>query len=751
MVTPWVIFIITCVRSANEDKIEFKLSDLESPVQQILYCGAKKESIIILTEDQKLYRSESSGNSWKPVQSDSIHQIEKLVTSKADPKLLAFLGKQGQNWYSEDCGKTVKALNYNKPITNFQFNPKKRAWGLAESWTKCVEADLDCIESKTLYITKDLGENWEALLDHVVQFSWGSEGFISELTTSIPFERIYASQNSKPVQSLRAGWNFDINFIVSDDFFVNHEVLVPHGNKFLLADRYILVATAVEADTEEVQLMVSSYPEPHTFSKAELPIKKIPEHSYTLVDTSEGAVFIQVNHFNKRSDYGTVYISDSTGKSFSVSLLYNVRARSGFCDFQKVKGLEGIFVANIYDKDLYLDNIPDKKSKSQALKFQKTVITFDKGGEWKRVQAPEHDAGGKRIVCEDECYLNLHSVTSVYSAVYSSDNAVGLVLGTGNVGKFLSYKEDELNTYLSRDGGLSWTEIKTGEYIYEFGDHGAIILMADSQKATDTLFYSWNEGLTWEKLQFAEAFEVENIVIEPTATSQKFVVYGEKAGKGKILAVDFSTFHEPVCKNPERAGKQDSDYEIWTPNTGNSNSCLMGHKTQYVRRKQEAECFNGEEFERPVFVRNCECIEEDYECDFGFYRENTGVCKKMDSVVLDQPRCDEDGFKVLTKGFRKVPGNSCVGGVSDRLEPDRVRCSSTSNLLLVGLAGLLVACAWWARQKGLFKVPSCWPKDGFDRTGFFSDLTKAPEGAEELVDTGYSSKNIEEEEFDPRS
>ena len=750
MVTPWVIFLIAFVRSANEDKIEFKQSEVESPIQEILYCGPKKESIIILTEERKLYRSESSGNSWKPIQPDSIQLIEKLVTSKADSKLIAFLGKQGKNWYSEDCGKTLKPLNYNKLITNFQFHPKMRTWGLAESWTKCAETDTECIDSKTLYITKDLGQNWEALLEYVVQFSWGSEGFSSEIGKGIPFERIYATRNSNPVKTPKIGWNFDIDFIVSDDFFVNHEVLVPHGNKFLLTDRYILVATAVETDKEEVQLLVSSFPQLHSFNKAELPIKKIPEHSYTLVDTSEGSIFIQVNHFSKRSDYGTVYMSDSIGKSFSVSLLYNVRARSGYCDFQKVKGLEGIFIANIYDKDLYLDNVPDKKTKNQALKFQKTVITFDKGGEWKRVEAPERDSAGKRIVCEDECYLNLHSVTSIYSPAYSSENAVGLVIGTGNVGKFLSYKEDELNTYLSRDGGLTWTEIKTGEYIYEFGDHGAIILMADSQKATDTLFYSWNEGMTWEKLKLEEAIEVENIVIEPTATSQKFIVYGEKEGKGKVVAVDFSTFHEPLCKNPERAGKSDSDYEIWTPNTGNSNSCLMGHKTQYVRRKQEAECYNGEEFERPVFVKNCECTEEDYECDFGFYRENAGVCKRMETVEIEEPECAEDGLKVITKGYRKVAGNTCVAGVSDRLEGDRVQCSSSYPLLVVFVGVLGVVCAAWAYKNGMLKVPNFWPKDEFDRTGFFSDLTKAPEGAEELVDTGFN-KNIEEEEFDPRS
>lgn len=35
-----------------------------------------------------------------------------------------------------------------------------------------------------------------------------------------------------------------------------------------------------------------------------------------------------------------------------------------------------------------------------------------------------------------------------------------------------------MNTYLSRDGGLTWQEVMKGSYIYELGDHGGLIVMA---------------------------------------------------------------------------------------------------------------------------------------------------------------------------------------------------------------------------------------------------------------------------------
>ena len=72
-------------------------------------------------------------------------------------------------------------------------------------------------------------------------------------------------------------------------------------------------------------------------------------------------------------------------------------------------------------------------------------------------------------------------------------------MATGNVGRKLSNFGDEINTYFSRDAGLVWYEVAKGSHIYEFGDHGALVVMADDQQATTKLLYSWNEGISWNE------------------------------------------------------------------------------------------------------------------------------------------------------------------------------------------------------------------------------------------------------------
>ena len=367
----------------------------------------------------------------------------------------------------------------------------------------------------------------------------------------------------------------------------------------------------------------------------------------------------------------------------------------GQCDFNKVQGVEGIYIANVYDEKKLraavhaLESerdegfVPSKKKQSGATQyeklrnFKKTVISFDKGGIWKAAQAPLKDSKGKKIYCpNDECTLHLHSISDMtYGPVYSTPNSVGLLMSTGNVGYHLAERSDEINTYMSRDGGLTWFEVAKGSHIYEFGDHGGLIVMANDQAATDTILYSWTEGLTWEELKFTDTpVEVTNIIIETSNTGTSFVLYGEtETGNGVVVGFDFSTLHTRICKGVESPNTEESDFEYWSPNGFVSPNCLLGRKVSYVRRKRENACFNGEEFERKKFIENCECTEEDWECDLGYARDKSGPCKSLTKQEIDyNPPANCSAYYLVSQGYRKVAGDTCTGGVNH--EPLKIPC-----------------------------------------------------------------------------
>ena len=64
----------------------------------------------------------------------------------------------------------------------------------------------------------------------------------------------------------------------------------------------------------------------------------------------------------------------------------------------------------------------------------------------------------------------------------------------------------------------------------------------------------------------------------------------------------------------------------------------------------------------------------DYECDFGYSRPigSSGVCTRVDvsdetfeseMKKRQEEQCAESGFYEVSSGYRKVPGDICVGGL----------------------------------------------------------------------------------------
>ena len=56
--------------------------------------------------------------------------------------------------------------------------------------------------------------------------------------------------------------------------------------------------------------------------------------------------FLHVNHGDFHTGYGNIYLSDAEGLRFSLSLRNNKRDAQGRCDFEKLQGIEGIYITN---------------------------------------------------------------------------------------------------------------------------------------------------------------------------------------------------------------------------------------------------------------------------------------------------------------------------------------------------------------------------------------------------------------------
>mmetsp|Transcript_55401 Transcript_55401/g.129702 ORF Transcript_55401/g.129702 Transcript_55401/m.129702 type:complete len:849 (-) Transcript_55401:182-2728(-) len=694
------IFLCIAASHAGSKKVSVKEVVFDSAVADIKWLGPEAKIVLLQTQKGRLYRSSNGGDTWTDMTDDlkvdmpgmtatSIN-INQIVTSPADPMTVLVVGSRLHHFLSTTGGATWTRLRLKATIHTFVFHKTRPKWAMLSTWSaQCDRTDKKLGDgdgdrgpcNHMLYVTKDMGKTFQMVASYVVQFSWGE--VVHKQEDRIYFTHFRKKDGDQPKLTL---WSQLVDFSYTDDAGSRTTRLIYKGNKFLISNSYIFVAKLKDAGTQTVSLMVSS-DGGRTFEAAKLP-QELEEKSYTVLDTAEGTVMLHVNHGTKEPyGVGNVYVSDKDGTRYSLSLPNNVRSTTGDCEFDRVLSLDGVYIANFkdiqragdsndaLDQDdeeesmvTQVDSKRDTKKKGKDESVVRTVISFDKGGVWSYLKPPRVDSVGKQIECPpDRCWLHLHGVTNFhnYAPFYSLESAAGIIMGTGNVGPYLRFEPDQINTYLSRDGGLTWAEAHKGAFIYEFGDHGGLLVMADDIRKTKQVVFSWNEGQSWYDFELSNlALEVDNIVTEPNATSTKFLLYGTRGDSGVVYHLDFEALGQPLCKGVWAADSVSSDYETWTPTDGRaSERCMLGRQMTYTRRKQTSECFNGEKFERPVTRKNCQCTEEDYDCELGFSRKiGSTECRFTDESVMTVPdKCTTSGFYYVD-AYRKVVGDSCEGG-----------------------------------------------------------------------------------------
>ena len=264
--------------------------------------------------------------------------------------------------------------------------------------------------------------------------------------------------------------------------------------------------------------------------------------------------------------------------------------------------------------------------------------------------------------------------------VLSSASSPGIILASANVGQSLQHKT---NVFLSADAGISWHQVLQGNYYCNLGDHGGIIVAVKYFKTegeTNILYYSIDEGLTWQQHKFYnEPIRIFGVITEPGENTTTFTMFGSNpASNGSIdwiiIKVDLGQVFERNCTL--------EDYKHWTPQ-GDGVKCLMGVRESYMRRSPHAKCYNGLSFTRSTVVETCPCSHHDFQCDFGYVRADHRASSdcvqderfKADVGDVEAPAfCPAGTFYTRSRGYQRVPGDKCQGGLASQYEPQQRAC-----------------------------------------------------------------------------
>ncbi|THU94129.1 vacuolar protein sorting/targeting protein 10 [Dendrothele bispora CBS 962.96] len=707
-----------------EGQVVHQIFEFPSTVVQQAYFRDSK-TILVRLDDGSIWQSSNEGYTWNQIQPD-----ERFVAFYHHPysnDRAYLLTSNNYIYTTTDFGRLWTKIPTPNPPNTFRaqvlrFQPKSDhlIWIGNEN---CDGGSLSECHAKASY-SRDNGKNWTPIESYVVNCAWAADTKLEADPTEILCESYSIKRGS---QNMLSSEN-KLELIEGKEYYKKKKKLFDEVVGFAKFSEFLVVAEMLPS-RQFLDLQVSL--DGVNFAAGMFPPGMKPDsHAYTVLESSTNSLFLHKTMSEAPFPFwGNILKSNSNGTYFILSAENVNRDDRGYVDFEKVIGLDGIALINVVANPL--------EATLTGKKALKTKITHNDGSTWKNLSPPQSDSLGNPYPCDTtNCNLHIHGYTERIDprATYSSPSVPGLIMAVGNVGEeLISYTASD--TFLSRDGGFSWEEVHKDAHLWEFGDSGSLLVMANDEEPTDHILFSTDQGSTWREYTFStEKVRVRVIVTVPSDTSRRFILFGEYPGhRSRAVAVhiDFSALVNRQCVLDLDHPAND-DFELWSPSEERNERCLFGRQTLYHRRIRDAQCYVGEVRKIETEVKNnCTCTDVDFECEFNYVRNEGGECvlyeglQPLDNDPDAQCATGEDYWYERT-AYRKIPYSSCEGG--DRKDRGKSHpCPGFGGhsalfwwfIILIPFAFTGLVALWYYRRSGLARGNIRLPTDG--RSMYHSD------------------------------
>ncbi|XP_049710969.1 VPS10 domain-containing receptor SorCS1 isoform X1 [Elephas maximus indicus] len=632
------------------------------------WSGHNSSVILILTKlydynlgsitESSLWRSTDYGTTYEKLNDKVglktiLSYLYVCPTNKRKIMLLTDPEIESSLLISSDEGATYQKYRLNFYIQSLLFHPKQEDWILAYS------------QDQKLYSSAEFGRRWQLIQEGVVpnRFYWSVMGSHKE-PDLVHLEARTVDGHSQYLtcrmqNCTEANRNKPFSGYIDPD-------------SLIVQDDYVFV-------------QLTSGGRPHyyvsyrrnAFAQMKLPKYALPKDMH-VISTDENQVFAAVQEWNQNDTYN-LYISDTRGVYFTLAL-ENVQSSRGpegnvMIDLYEVAGIKGMFLAN-------------KKIDNQV----KTFITYNKGRDWRLLQAPDTDLRGDPVHCFlPYCSLHLHLKVSenpyTSGIIASRDTAPSIIVASGNIGSELS--DSDISMFVSSDAGNTWRQIFEEEHSVLYLDQGGVLVaMKHTSLPIRHLWLSFDEGRSWSKYSFTSIpLFVDGVLGEPGEETLIMTVFGHFSHRSEwqLVKVDYKSIFDRRCA--------EEDYRSWQLHS-QGEACIMGAKRIYKKRKSERKCMQGK-YAGAMESEPCVCTEADFDCDYGYERHSNGQCLPAfwfnpSSLSKD---CSLGQSYLNSTGYRKVVSNNCTDGVREQYTAKPQKCPGKAprGLRIVTADGKLTA------------------------------------------------------------
>uniref|UniRef100_A0A3P9M068 PKD domain-containing protein n=2 Tax=Oryzias latipes TaxID=8090 RepID=A0A3P9M068_ORYLA len=555
---------------------------------------------------------------------------------------------------SLDEGATYQKHGLTFDILSLLFHPEQEDWILAYS------------HDQKLYVSVEFGRRWQFVHDNVVpnRFYWSRLGLDKE--QGLIHLEIQVSDGRSQYVTCKLQNCSDGNKGKPFPGFI-----IP--NSLVVQDEYVFIQVSVGGQS----VHYVSYKR-NAFYPMKLPKYALPK-DLQIISTDDNQVVAAIQDWHQNDSYN-LYMSESRGLFFML-MLEDVVSSGGpednvMIDLYEVAGIKGVFLSN-------------KLVENQV----KTYITYNKGRDWRLLQAPATDLQGNKVYCEQpycSLHLHLHVSENPYASgnIVSKDSAPGVIIASGVVGPELI--NTNVSIFITSDAGNTWKEVFQEEYsVFFLNQGGALVAIRHTPLPIRHIWLSFDEGGNWDKYSFTSSpLYVDGVLGEPGEDIPIMTIFGHFSHRAEwqLVKIDFRSIFQRRCGS--------EDYVTWQLHN-QGEVCIMGMKRFFQKLRANVQCVKaGDQFISQM-SDSCLCTEADFECDYGFERQVDGSCAPAFWFVpsATSPDCTTGDTFLNTTGYRKALSNKCTGASLSKYSPRQEKCPSQApkGLQLFTSEGTLVA------------------------------------------------------------